>query len=293
VSSDESTLVSALPKIDGRRQRSERTRQVIIEAYLRLLQRKPVMPTASQIAGEAGYSPRSVFERFSDLDTLSLATADYAMAQGRAEAAACDVDGDRPTRIRSHVQARALTCEKWLPLWRVLANQDQPELRARVTMVRSATVECMKLMYAPELALLPEAERDLVLSALATLISFESWDQLRHGHGESIEAGQAVWRAAIDRMLPVSREPRHAADGSRAGARTADEERRVPIMTRTEITQHELLRAVSENMGVLRIIAEGTRRQVEKAALQQIIDAYDMLVDARRLDRESIGQQAS
>jgi hypothetical protein len=251
------------------------------------------MPTASQIAGEAGYSPRSVFERFSDLDTLSLATPDYAMAQGRAEAAACDVDGDRPTRIRSHVQARALTCEKWLPLWRVLANQDQPELRARVTTVRSATVECMKLMYAPELALLPEAERDLVLSALATLISFESWDQLRHGRGESIEAGQAVWRAAIDRMLPVSREPRHAADGLRAAARTADEERRVPIMTRTEITQHELLRTVSENMGVLRIIAEGTRRQVEKAALQQIIDAYDMLVDARRLDRESMGQQAS
>src|SRR5262249_6775212 len=126
VPSDESVLASVLPKTDGRRRRSERTRQVIIDAYLQLVRRNLVMPTASQIAEEAGCSPRSVFERFSDLDTLNLATADYAIAQGRAEAAACDVRTDRASRIRSHVRARAQACEKWLPLWRVLVNQDQP-----------------------------------------------------------------------------------------------------------------------------------------------------------------------
>jgi hypothetical protein len=34
------------------------------------------------------------------------------------------------------------------------------------------------------------------------LISFESWDQLRHSYGLSIPAAQAVWRSAIDRLLP-------------------------------------------------------------------------------------------
>ncbi len=63
---------------------------------------------------ESGYSVRSVFERFSDLDTLSVAAADYALEHGRADAAARDVDGDRPTRIRSHVHTRATACEKWL-----------------------------------------------------------------------------------------------------------------------------------------------------------------------------------
>ena len=192
---------SSLPT-DGRRRRSERTRLAIIEAYLELLRRNSVMPTAAQLADQAGCSVRSIFERFSDLNALSLATADYAIAKGQAEAVPRDVDGDRSTRIRSHVETRALACEKWLPLWRILVGLDQPELRTRVELVRLANIERMKLMYRLELSLLAEPVRDELLIALATLISFESWDQMRHSFGLSTEAAQAVWRSAIDRMLP-------------------------------------------------------------------------------------------
>jgi AcrR family transcriptional regulator len=193
-------------KIDGRRRRSERTRLAIILAYLELLRRNPVMPTAAQIAEQAGCSTRSIFERFSDLDALSLATADYAIAQGQAEAVARHIDDDRPTRIRSHVETRAHACEKWLPLWRIITNQDQiAELKTRVVLVRRANIERMKLMYALELSSLSEPPRSQLLIALAALTSFESWDQMRHSHGLSIEAAQAVWRSAIDRMLPSAR----------------------------------------------------------------------------------------
>jgi hypothetical protein len=94
-------------KIDGRHLRSERTRLAIIEAYLELLRRDSVTPTASNIADQAACSVHSIFERFSDLDALRLATADYAIAQGQVEAVARNVDGDRPTRIQSHVETRA------------------------------------------------------------------------------------------------------------------------------------------------------------------------------------------
>jgi AcrR family transcriptional regulator len=192
-------------KSDGRRQRSERTRLKIILAYLELLRRNPVMPTAAQIAEQAGYSTRSIFERFADLDALSLATADYAIAQGQAEAVARHVDGDRPTRIRSHVETRAFACEKWLPLWRIITGQDQlAELKTRVVLVRLANVERIKLMYAPELSSLPEPPRSQLVIALAALTSFESWDQMRHCYGLSMEAAQDVWRSAIDRMLPTT-----------------------------------------------------------------------------------------
>jgi AcrR family transcriptional regulator len=200
-------LGSILPKVDGRRLRSERTRQALIEAYLRLLCRNPTMPKAAQIAKEAGCSVRSVFERFTDLDALSLATADYAIAQGQAEAVARNVDADRATRIRSHVETRALACEKWLPLWRVIVSQDQAALRRRVAMVRAANIERMKLMYRPELSALTEPDRDSLLLALATLTSFESWDQLRHCYNLSTKDAQAVWRSAIDRMLPLAALP--------------------------------------------------------------------------------------
>ncbi len=198
-----SVTASKATKVDGRRLRSERTRLAIIEAYLELLRRDPRMPTTAQIAEQAGCSLRSIFERFSDLNTLSLATADYAIAQGQAEAVARNVTGDRPTRIQSHVETRARACEKWLPLWRVITMQEQDaELRSRVVMVRLANIERMKLMYRLELSRLSEPAREQLLIALAVLISFESWDQMRHCYGLSMDAAQGVWRSAIDRMLP-------------------------------------------------------------------------------------------
>jgi hypothetical protein len=206
VSFDKSALsvtASKATKVDGRRLRSERTRLAIIEAYLELLRRDPRMPTTAQIAEQAGCSLRSIFERFSDLNTLSLATADYAIAQGQAEAVARNVAGDRPTRIQSHVETRARACEKWLPLWRIMTMQDQiAELRKRVVMVRLANIERMKLMYSLELSRLSEPAREQLVIALAVLISFESWDQMRHCYGLSMDAAQGVWRSAIDRMLP-------------------------------------------------------------------------------------------
>ena len=191
-------------RIDGRRLRSERTRQLIIEAYLALLWRNQRMPTAAQIAVEAGYSTRSIFERFVDLNALTLATADYAIAQAQAEAKPQDVDADRQSRIRSHVATRAAACERWLPLWRVLIGmQDNvPELRTRVVLARLGNIERMRLMYRTEMAALSDAERERLLFVLGTLVSFESWDQLRNCFGQSDEAVQTAWRDAIDRLLP-------------------------------------------------------------------------------------------
>src|SRR5262245_24341495 len=203
----EPSLVSTDPKVDGRRLRSERTRQSIIEAFMRLLRREAVMPTSFQIAEEAGCSTRSVFERFSDLDALSVAVADYAIVQAQAEAVPRNVNADRTTRINSHVETRAFVCEKWLPLWRLIVRQEQSELRKRAAMVRSISIERLKLMYGPELSRLAELERDRLIIALAALISLESWDQLRHCYNLSMEDAQAVWRSAIDRMLPLATPP--------------------------------------------------------------------------------------
>ena len=67
-------------RIDGRRLRSVRTKQLIIEAYLALATEKsPQVPTAAQIAERAGYSVRSVFERFPDIHSLQVAAVDYAL----------------------------------------------------------------------------------------------------------------------------------------------------------------------------------------------------------------------
>src|SRR4029079_5708827 len=108
------------PRIDGRRLRSERRRQMMIEAFLALLRENPQMPTAVQIAERAGYSVRSIFERFPDLNALRVAATDYQLAQALALAPPRGLDGDRQTRLRAQVNTRAHTCERGIALWRVL-----------------------------------------------------------------------------------------------------------------------------------------------------------------------------
>jgi AcrR family transcriptional regulator len=190
--------------VDGRRLRSERTKQYIVEAYLTLLRQNPRPPTASQIAERAGYSVRSLFERFPDLLSLSLAAADFAFAQANTQAAVRDATGDRPTRIRAQVETRARTCEDWLPLWRalVLNQQVSEELRQRIRRVREAIMARVLLMYRPELDSVSHVERRRTLIALEALTDFESWARMRETAGLSFEDACTVWVRAIDRLLP-------------------------------------------------------------------------------------------
>jgi AcrR family transcriptional regulator len=192
------------PRVDGRRLRSERTKQLIIEAFLALLRDEPVMPTAQQIAERAGYSVRSIFERFPDLVSLRVAATDYALAQALALAPARHVDADRATRIRSQVETRAFTCERGVALWRVLVSNDDDsgELKLRIKRARETTVSRLELMYKPELASLSDEERKQVLIALEALTDIESWARMRELHGLSFEEACQVWIEAIERLLP-------------------------------------------------------------------------------------------
>lgn len=209
-SSEHPPAASGNVKVDGRRLRSERTKQLIIEAYLAIIRETPEtpVPTAADIAARAGYSVRSIFERFPDLHTLRVAAADYALAHAAALAPARHVDGDRATRIRSHVETRAGTCERGVSLWRaILFNVDEnDDLKVRIKVARDRTIERMELMYRPELDLLGPVERRNTLVALELITDIESWARLREMYGLSFAEGCAAWIAAIDRILPKTPE---------------------------------------------------------------------------------------
>jgi len=155
-------------RIDGRRLRSERTRRLIIEAYIALVRETGQMPTAAQIAERAGYSVRSIFERFPDLTALRVAVTDHAIAEARASGALRDLDADRLTRIMS----------------------------------RQLSVMRMEMMFRPELSTVADAVRKKTMLALEALMDFESWARMRELYGLSFEEASAVWVKAIDRLLP-------------------------------------------------------------------------------------------
>ena len=191
---------------DGRHMRSERTRQALIKAYLDLLSEKERPPTAPEIAQRAGCSVRSVFERFSDVLTLSLAAADYSVEQAMAQAAIPNLDAELHIRLKSQVETRAAICEQWLPLWRTLLRYHSASeaLAIRIKRIRAAMVSRLALVYAPELSTLSDAEHSQLLVALDILTDFESWGRMREDHGLSIEAARDLWINVIGRMLPAA-----------------------------------------------------------------------------------------
>jgi AcrR family transcriptional regulator len=58
------------PREDGRLERSKRSRQTIIDSMITLIQKGVYIPTAQQVADEAGITIRTVFRHFSEMDLL-------------------------------------------------------------------------------------------------------------------------------------------------------------------------------------------------------------------------------
>lgn len=192
-------------RVDGRRLRTERTRQRLIDAYLGLaFDHSPRMPTAAEIAERAGCSARSVFERFPDLHSLQVAAAGHAMDQVAALAPAPMLDADRDARIEHQVETRARLCEVWDRLWRsLLVNRgDSDELRQRIRKFQELRLSRLEVAFHPELATLTDVERRKILVALLLLTDASSWSCMREFLGLSVDEARAVWVGSIQRLLP-------------------------------------------------------------------------------------------
>ena len=191
-------------KVDGRRLRSERTRRLIVEAYMELVREHRQVPTAVQIAQRAGYSVRSIFERFPDLHALRVAATDHAITEGRVQGALTNLDADRATRVRSHVETRGSGCERWLPLWRVMSTSlsESSELRERIRLVRQLVAMRLEFMFKPELSTLSDGDRRKTLLALEAITDYESWGRMRELYGCSFEQACATWIRVVDGLLP-------------------------------------------------------------------------------------------
>lgn len=192
-------------KPDGRHARSLRTRAAIIDAFLALVREKEEVPTAKVIARRAGCSTRSVFERFSDFRELASATFDHVLQQGLSTAVGDTPTKDRITRIAFQVRVRAINCENWLPLWRVLMRTTigaKEVLNVRISVVREMSRARLRLMYEPELSTLSQWKREATLIALEALTDYESWGRMREHYKLSFDQGCEVWVAMTDQLLP-------------------------------------------------------------------------------------------
>lgn len=168
--------------VDGRRARSERSKQAITDATLTLMEEGNLIPTAQQISDKAGVGIRSFFRHFDDMETL-FATIDK---QTRASTEALFLGGDRDgtldERILHAIERYGEGYEK----------QRNMILSTSAQLWRSETLSKNYARYQrglrkdlddwlPELKQLARSERE----AVDAIASFEMWHRLRYHQGLS------------------------------------------------------------------------------------------------------------
>ncbi len=198
------------PAVDGRRARRERGRSAVSEAMIDLVFEGNIPPTAEQITERAGVSIASLFRYFETLDELRRETTDlYFDRYAHLFDIAAIGEGTLDERIGNFVGSRATLYELTEPmcrLVRVRAN-EVVEVHDLLHLTRATRADQIRQHFDHEFGKLPPAVGDDVTSIIATLTSFESWDQMCHDHHRSHQQARRAWTTTISRVL----EPTHAA----------------------------------------------------------------------------------
>ena len=184
--------------LDGRRLRSERSRQAIIDAMLGLVEEGILVPTAQQVSQRAGVGIRSVFRHFTDMESL-FATADTKIReQYQGLFAGGDRAGSLEERLLHAVEQRALAYEAVgnhllttrAQLWRY------PVLREQYTRLQRQLRKDFD-DWLPELRSLGADEREMV-DAVA---SFEYWNRLREQQGLNKKTSVRLTTQLLQRII--------------------------------------------------------------------------------------------
>lgn len=185
------------PKVRG-----ERTRRRIAESVISLMEEQQQPPTAKEVAARAGVSVRLIFHHFEDMDTL------YKMVAGmqfeRHWKSLDPVPAELPLdqRIERTVARRAKLFDSIAPVRRtaiVLAARF-PEQAAGLSESDRLLRDWTSLTFSSELSAAGRERRDLQ-AALDTVLSFETWERLRHAQGLSNAAARRVMNRTVRALL--------------------------------------------------------------------------------------------
>jgi TetR/AcrR family transcriptional regulator of autoinduction and epiphytic fitness len=197
---------SAAAGVDGRLQRTVRSRLAICEACLDLVQEGVLQPNADQIAQRAGLSRRSVFNNCGDLAELYDAVFEVGMQ--RCRPLQRDVASDLPIgeRVEAWTDARSKFLEATAPFARALTAQVltestmQQALRVSQEALRLEHREVERL-FGVDLDGLPRPERLQTLEAIATASSPLTWQHLRHSRGLTLAHARAIVKRTVLALL--------------------------------------------------------------------------------------------
>jgi len=185
-------------EVDGRRARSERSKQAIIDAALTLMEEGNLIPTAQQISDRAGVGIRSFFRHFEEMETLWALIEEQTSGETEALFLGGVRDGSLPVRILHAVERHAAGYEKRRHM--ILSTAAQ---LWRSEILRKNYAHYQRALrkdlddWLPELKKLSTDRREVV-DAIA---SFEMWHRLRYHQGLGKRAAIDVISATLNQLI--------------------------------------------------------------------------------------------
>lgn len=186
---------------DGRMQRSERTRALIVQAHVDLLREGVLKPTAAQISERAGVSRRTLWTNFHDMENLLGSTVAHWFRLDDELRTEIDPSASLEERIDRFCTERQRRLVNIAPAARaaVLGEPEYEALRAsrqgHITRVR-ADVE---RTFATELALVDDPGQ--LVDSLTVAVSWNAWSLLYDDHGYPAEHCRQVMERSVRALL--------------------------------------------------------------------------------------------
>jgi AcrR family transcriptional regulator len=188
-------------QVDGRRVRGEDNRRKIVDALLKLVRAGVVMPSADEVATEAGVGLRTVFRHFADMESLYREISERMTLEIMPIVQRPFRSDDWRERLEELVERRGQVFERLLPF--KLAGDAHRYGSPFLTGEQAAIVKTLR--EALRNAIGPKAIDDkLRFEALDLMLSFESWRRLRVDQGLSVRDSRAVMLLGAEALTSSS-----------------------------------------------------------------------------------------
>lgn len=194
---------AAGPTMDGRAQRSVRTRRLVVEAFLDLVDAGEAQPTAQQVSDRSGASMRSIFRLFEDVEAMHTAAIAAQLERVAHLIVPPPSKGPAKQRVKAIVDGRSKLFEAISPVRRLAVRLAPASvlIGADLDLANAYFRDQLGELFAPELRALTPSRRANLHDGLDVATSWETWERLRQTQGLSERRARQVVTEVLEALL--------------------------------------------------------------------------------------------
>jgi len=196
------------PPKDGREARAERTKKLVADALIDLIEEGDLRPTSKAIAERAGVSERTIFQHFADLETLFDVSARRLGERIVQKRVYIPDQGPFEARLKAHLDEMIYLAQAMTPVRQAsrLHEPFSPVLRKALRTWRDELRNGIDRVYGSELSVFSPERRTEAVEALALLATWSSWDNMLRNSCLEPERARSViefgFRAVLGQPQP-------------------------------------------------------------------------------------------